>query len=153
MSDLNNLLDELESYIANHDKINNPVSEAPVGWHLDHILLVINGIVGQLQKSNPDEYKWQFNWKRTLIKTINTIPRGKGKAPKSVTPVEVTSIEQLKNNLEIARINSELLNTFHPKSYFYHPYFGDLNLKTATWFLKLHTKHHLKIINDIISKG
>lgn len=34
--------------------------------------------------------------------------------------------------------------------FFKHPYFGNLNVKDAIKMLKLHTRHHIDIINDII---
>ena len=115
--------------------------------------MVINGIITQVKNSNPEQYKWKFNWKRLYIQTINKIPRGKGKAPKVVQPTEIASKEILTTKLEAAKKNIQELEKLHPNSYFAHPYFGKLNLKTTLWFLKLHTNHHLKIINDIKNKG
>jgi hypothetical protein len=105
--------------------------------------------VAQLKNSNPQEYKWKFNWKRTYIQTINKFPRGKGKAPKAVQPTETSSIEVLNSKLEIANKRIIELENLESNNFFMHPYFGNLNLKTSIWLLELHTKHHLEIIKDI----
>ena len=84
-----------------------------------------------------------------FIKSINKIPRGKGKAPKVVQPIEPATVALLISKLEIAKNNLNELESLNTNSYFTHPYFGNLNLKKALWFLKLHTNHHLKIIKDI----
>ena len=34
--------------------------------------------------------------------------------------------------------------------YFTHPIFKNLNKKQTIKFLKLHTNHHIKIVNDIL---
>jgi hypothetical protein len=149
MRELEYILDQLESHIPDFEKINLAVSQASIGWHIDHILLVINGIVAQLKKSDSEQYKWKFNWKRTYIETINKLPRGKGKAPKAVQPTEASSTEALIAKLDLAKKNSYELESLDPKCYFAHPYFGNLNVKKSIWFLELHTKHHLKIIEDI----
>jgi len=153
MTTLNQLIYQLENQIDNHEKLNLTVSESSIGWHLDHSLMVINGIIIQLKNSNPEQYKWRFNLSRFYIQTINKIPRGKGKAPKVVQPTEIASKEILTTKLEAARINIQELENLHQNSYFTHPYFGNLNLKNTLWFLNLHTYHHLKIINDIINNG
>jgi hypothetical protein len=152
MKQLNELLNQLESQISNHEKINPTVSQSCIGWQLDHSLLVINGVIDQLKNSNPENYQWKFKWIRTFIQITNKIPRGKVRAPKSVKPIEVATAEELKTKLEQARKGIAEMKTFPANSYFTHPFFGDLNLKTTIWFLKLHTNHHLKIIYDIISK-
>jgi hypothetical protein len=149
MSNLKTLVNQLESYIANYEKVNLAVSQSSIGWHIDHSLMVINGIIDQLKKSNPEQYKWQFNWIRIFIQIINKIPRGKGKAPKAVQPSESSSIEILNSKLQIANDSIIELENLEPNNYFKHPYFGNLNLKTTIWFLELHTKHHLEIIEDI----
>jgi len=149
MTELQQLIKKLENQISNHDKLNIAVSKSSIGWHIDHSLMVINGIVIQLKSSNLEQYKWRFNLSRFYIQTINKIPRGKGKAPKIVQPTELSSIEMLTAKIEIAKNSIAELENLHPNCYFKHPYFGNLNLKKTIWFLKLHTKHHLKIIEDI----
>lgn len=153
MKELNDLLQQIENAIPHWEKQNKTISQATVGWQLDHSLLVINGIISQLSKSNPDNYKWRFNLNRIYIQCRNAIPRGKAKAPKPVRPAEIITIEGLQTKLTLAQKNIILLESLPNNSYFTHPYFGDLNLKATVWFLKLHTNHHLKIVNNIINKG
>ncbi|MFN3753755.1 DinB family protein [Flavobacterium sp.] len=153
MKQLQKLLNQIESHIPHHEKANEQVSQSTIGWQLDHSLLVINGVIEQLKNSNPDHYKWKFKWIRTYIQITNKIPRGKVRAPKLVRPIETATIDELKSKLELARKNISDLDSLNKNNYFTHPFFGDLNLKTTIWFLKLHTKHHLKIVNDIINKG
>ncbi len=150
MIQLQKLIDQLESYIPDFEKTNSAVSNATIGWQIDHSLLVINGVIDELKNSNPSTYKWKFNKYRILIQITNTIPRGKVRVPKSVKPIDIATIEELKTKLEIARMNIADIATFNVKSYFTHPFFGDLDLKATIWFLKLHTKHHLKIIEDML---
>ena len=153
MLDLKTLIQSLENQIVNHKTTNLDISKSSIGWHIDHSLLVINGIIEQLKKSNPELYRKHFNWKRFYIQMRGEIPRGKGKAPKVVQPTEITSVEKLMAQLENAKKNILELELLSPSNYFSHPYFGDLNLKSTIWFLKMHTNHHLKIINDIINKS
>ena len=150
MNQLQQLVNQLETHIINHEKTNVTVSQSSVGWQLDHSLLVINAIVLQLKNSNPQQYKWSFNWIRTYIKIINKIPRGKGKAPQVVQPTESSSTKNLTEKIAMVKKSIAELELLPRTCYFKHPYFGDLDLKSAIWFLKLHTKHHLKIIEDIL---
>jgi hypothetical protein len=153
MKELNDLIGQIENNLSQWEKQNTTISHATVGWQLDHSLLVINGIIAQLAKSNPKDYQWRPNWKRVYIKLRNNIPRGKAKAPKPVRPAETITMEALQAKLTLAQKNVILLESLPKNSFFTHPYFGDLNLKATIWFLKLHTRHHLKIVNDIINKG
>jgi len=153
MKQLHQILDQIESHIPNHERINKTVSHATIGWQLDHSLLVINGVIEQMINSNPENYRWKFKWIRLYIQITNTIPRGKVRVPKSVKPVDVATVAELQTKLEQARKGIAKLQTLPKNSYFTHPFFGDLNLKSTIWFLKLHTNHHLKIIRDIMSKG
>lgn len=150
MKKLQSILNQLENQLINHEKTNPLISESTVGWQIDHSLLVFNGVIDQLKNSNPENYNWKFNKMRLLIKIVNKIPRGKVKSPKSVRPIEIASYEDLKTKLDLAKKNLPYLESLHSNSYFTHPFFGDLNLKSTIWFLKLHTKHHLKIIEDIV---
>ncbi|WP_309640849.1 hypothetical protein [Flavobacterium sp.] len=153
METLNTLLNDLESKIEYSDCINIHVSQREVSWHMAHSLKVVGNIIKALQNSNPEEYHWQFNRNRSFVYILNHIPRGKGKAPKSVLPADDITIIQLQQELNTVRQLVLELEHLNPKSNFKHPYFGQLNLKQTKKFLDIHTKHHLKIIDDIIKKN
>jgi len=142
-------LNQLKEYSNSFDKIETSVSSKSVGWHIDHSLKVINGIVSMLKESNPEEYAWNFNLVRTFIYTFNYIPRGIGKAPRRVLPPENIVKEDLYTQIVEAKLSLESVSGLPAKSNFKHPYFGMLNLKQALKFLVLHTRHHLKICGDI----
>lgn len=141
---------EMNNYIARKGEINSAVSSAPVGWHLSHNLKVINNIITSLETSNPEDYKKEFNFKRLLVFVTRRIPRGKARSPKVVWPPEVIKEEELKESILAARKNVQLINSFHPRAYFNHPYFKHLNRDQTKTFLEIHTEHHLKIIRDIL---
>ncbi len=150
MQELSKLIKLLEEKIPMMDAANTQISSAKVGWHIQHSLLVVNSIINGLKQSDPNTYRWKFNLNKTLIFTLGKIPRGKGKAPKVVQPQAEMSKELLLESVEKAKNSIAELNNVHKNQYFLHPYFGHLNLKPTIKFLKIHTKHHLKIINDIL---
>jgi hypothetical protein len=133
-----------------HGKTSISISNSSVGWHIEHSLKVIIQVAQALEKSNPDTYKWQFNTNKFLIFIINRIPRGKAKAPKVVVPEGDVTTEALTQSFEKVRIATTKFEKLKPNNYFKHPYLGNLNLKSTTKFLSIHTNHHFKIINDII---
>jgi hypothetical protein len=150
MKQLLKLIAQLEVHIPDYEKTNAKVSQSTLGWQIDHSLLVVNGVINQLKKSDPKDYNWKFNRIRLLLQITNKIPRGRAKSPASVIPMDRTTREGLMISMELAKKQVADLKKLPAKSYFTHPIFGDLKLKTALWFLKLHTKHHLKIIEDIL---
>lgn len=150
MKKLSVLINELETKILHSEKINTTVSNGSVGWHIHHSLLVGLQIIKALEKSDPENYRWKFNLNKTIIYTLNKIPRGKAKAPESVQPKELLDTTEMKQQIELLKTRLPLLEALHPNNYFKHPYFGNLNVKATVKMLKLHTKHHIGIINDII---
>ena len=150
MQELSKLIKSLEEKIPMMDVANTQISSAKVGWHVQHSLLVIISIINGLKQSDPNTYQWKFNLNKTLIFTLGKIPRGKGKAPKAVQPKEETTKDKLLESIEKAKVSLADLHKVQKNQYFLHPYFGHLNLKPTIKFLKIHTKHHLKIINDIL---
>ena len=152
MKNLSLLVQELES---NFDFINDSdlsVSSGNVGWHLDHCLKVILVISANVEQSDITNYKRNFNIKRSLVFLSGIIPRGKGKAPKSVQPPAIISAEELKNQMQLVKIAILKFSNWDPGKNCKHPYFGVLNVKNSQKFLKIHTHHHLKIIKDIIAR-
>jgi hypothetical protein len=141
---------EMESYIDSCSKLRPTVSSVPISWQLHHSLFVIIGISKVLLKSDPKEYKKDFNIRRNLILTINKIPRGKGKSPDIANKVEVIEKEEIQDLL--IKANEIILkhDSLADKSFYKHHYFGVMNKYQSLKFLTIHTEHHLKIIRDIL---
>ncbi len=143
-------IQEITGLIEQMDAHNPEVSQVTVGWHFEHLLISICKVCKALELSDPSEYQWRFNKVRAYIFTRGSIPRGKGKAPKSVKIEAESSKEEFENLLAKAIEKLEGLESLHKSAHFEHPYFGDLNLKRTKYFIKLHTVHHLKIVRDIL---
>lgn len=152
MKKLHLLLEELETKIEFRDMENLSVSKSTVSWQIDHILKVLILVIETVKNSKPADYKWKFNFLKNLVFITGVIPRGKAKAPKSVQSFEEITLDDLNLQLKNARLSVSLLNQLNNNCNFIHPYFGVLNLKETEKFLYIHTKHHMKIINDIIKK-
>jgi hypothetical protein len=149
MQNIQNLISQLESKIPFHEKTNLSVSNATVGWQIEHSLKTIYQIVLVVKNSNPQEYQWKFNKSKLFISILGFIPRGKAKAPKVVLPDDTISEESLLLSLQKVKSALQEWDSFDKNACFPHPFFGNLNKISTMWFLKLHTNHHLKIVNDI----
>ncbi len=150
MSILEKLLNEIEVLIPKQETLNPSISKTSVGWHIEHSLLTINLIIEAVKKSNPEEYKWKFNSSRILVLSIGKIPRGRAKAPEVVQPKLEFNSESLMKHLLKVKQKLIILKSLNNDHHFSHPYFGKLNLKQTIKFLKIHTQHHINIMNDII---
>jgi len=148
MKKLNVQLEELANKISFQETVNMNVSNSTIGWHIEHSLLVINLIIEQLKISEPKNYKWSFKLSREVVFVLKKIPRGKAKSPKAVAP-KAFDEKTLREHLEITKINIQDLESIISDKYFNHPFFGNLKVNRTKKFLRIHTKHHLEIINDI----
>lgn len=140
----------MESYFPVIDRSDPRISKANIGWHIAHSLKVINGVCSALKASDPGKYQSQFNFKREIVFMLGAFPRGKAKAPKQVLPEGEIVLEDLKDQLTLAKKNLARFNSLDQNNYFEHPYFNQLNKIQAKRLLEVHTKHHLKIIKDIM---
>lgn len=150
MRNIENRLVELSKFITDAEKLNTKISSVNVGWHIEHSLLVIIKIIETVTKSDTTRYRWKFNLARAILFTLNRFPRGKGIAPDVVKPNqhEKTDFDLL---FAQARQSIDALKNVDSNNYFLHPVFGNLNKKNTFIMLDIHTKHHILIINDIIS--
>ncbi len=144
------MVDKLALEIPNAAKQRTAVSEAAVGWHVEHSLLVITQIIEGIKRSDPSKYKWAFNFSRFIVLGLNKIPRGKAKAPDSVLPKDNLNEVFLLESIAKTKLALKELTNCEKNNYFVHPYFGQLNLKATIRFFEVHTYHHLKIIRDIL---
>jgi len=152
MQKLERILNEVERNIEFNELLNENVSHATVGWQLEHLMLVLNNVIATLEKSNPNDYTFKYKPIRFVIMTIGKMPRGKARAPKSVTPteVEVRTLEGLQKQLEMAKTSVQKLKKLDRNHFFVHPYFGNMKKNAAIKFLGIHSNHHLKIVKDIL---
>lgn len=144
-------LAETKRFINFSKRINTNISAKGVDWHIDHLLKVLISVSKTLQRSDPEKYKWKFNFIRMFVLTSKTIPRGRGKAPKTVVALDNIEIEDIYNQFKEVKGQLVKMDELSNNSNFKHPYFGILNLRDSKKFLKIHTNHHLKIIKDIIA--
>lgn len=143
-------LQTLITYIPFAEESNPEVSKTHVAWQIDHSLKVVIAIALALKSSNPLEYNPKFSMLKSAILTTGFIPRGKARAPKEVNNREAISIESIEEQIVEAENLFAEVELLPENSFFTHHMFGDLNLKTTLKFIGIHTKHHIKIIKDII---
>lgn len=151
MKSLVALIDELETKLPFIEQMKDSVSQATVGWHLEHSLLAMIKMISAVEHSNPADYKWKFNVGRSFVLLLNKFPRGRAKAPESVRPGEVINKDTITALIVKAKQKAELFETLSEDKFFKHPYFGDLRLKQARRIIAIHTYHHIKIITEILS--
>ncbi len=151
MKSLVALINELENKLPFIEKKKETVSQVTVGWHIEHSLLAFIKMITAVEHSNPADYKSEFNLKRSIVLTLGKIPRGKARVPDSVKPGEETNMADIKGLLEKAKQKAELFEKLSKDKFFTHPVFGDVQVKQARRIIAIHTYHHIKIINDIIS--
>ncbi|MCP4442301.1 MAG: DinB family protein [Aureispira sp.] len=139
-----------QQYIPQSDVFKEKISKRSVGWHLEHCLQSMYGILKVLQRSNPKDYKSNFNFQRSLVLGTGWIPRGVGKASKDVNPKTEASQDKLEELVVKIKDNINAVQNASAKSNFKHPVFGLLNKKQTLKFIAIHNKHHLKIIKEIL---
>lgn len=149
---LNKTIEELSQKVTHSSKLNTQISNKGIDWHIDHSLNVIINVCRTLKKSNPKDYNPSFSFTKHGILLTGIIPRGKGRAPKKVVTEDEISDKMLQLKLNEAKEGVNELENLQKNSNFSHPLFGFMNLKTSIKFLKIHTNHHLKIMNDILKE-
>jgi hypothetical protein len=150
MTKLLKQLIEIDLHALNHAQRKSDVSDATVGWHLEHSLIVLHEVIDSLKGSDAQLFKPKFSIGKWFVLISGIIPRGKVKAPQGVTPKHEPTIESLNEKLLLAKLKIQELKEVQPNQYLAHPLFGHLNAKQVKRFLAIHTEHHLKIVRDIV---
>ncbi|MEP2773983.1 MAG: hypothetical protein ABJH05_17645 [Fulvivirga sp.] len=147
------ILAQLSVALRHKDEINTEISEASVAWHIDHSLRVINAVYDTLQNSEPEDYKSEENPIKSYVLNKKHIKRGIAKAPAHVLPLSTIHPDGILDELEKAKKAIILFDTLHKKNFFQHHSMGVMKTSEAKKFLKIHTQHHLSIINDILESN
>ena len=95
---MENHLQRVETHFVNMDAVALGVSKASVGWHLYHILKVANSLIQALENSDPEQLSAfpTLSFSKTAVFLSGKMPRGVGKAPKSVIPPDEFTIGDLR---------------------------------------------------------
>lgn len=128
------------------------VSLWSIGQQIDHTLKVLEVGMRFLEGSR-ESLPRGINLVGRFALATGWLPRGVGKSPKGVLPSECAPSE-------LAERASLLRKTYcdralpeaalaDPRPVFPHPYFGGLTAAQGVRFLAVHTRHHLKIVEDI----
>ena len=78
------------------------------------------------------------------------IPIGAAKAIKKALPPKKFGVDELHELLKQVKISLKQISRLPKDAHFRHHIFGRLNKKKALKFIKIHTLHHFKIIEEII---
>lgn len=147
-------VDELASYFHQLENVNESVSKAPVGWHVGHSFKVINSVFRSLEISEVENYRWKFSFNKFWFCFVTKkFPRGKARSPKSLLPGNHIVLNELEEQLELAKKYIQDSDGIPFNANVKHPYFGQLSKKESLAFLQIHTEHHLKIIRDILKEN
>ncbi len=152
LSELRAAVSELEQVILYAKAQNTAVSKASVGWHIAHLLLTIAEILDDLRASKPKNYVWRPRPVQWFLLMTKSIPRGRAKAPERVKPLGVLSAQRLRLDLKKTQARLDEFAALSPNQFFTHPLLGEMYARTALVFTNIHTKHHLKIINDVLKQ-
>jgi len=121
--------------------------------HFDHIIKVAHGTLLILAKPEPPAAPRGLNLIGRLLLALGWMPRGRAQSPDRLRGSAVTleelqaSLAELENVLErvasrtVTRPNMPILR---------HPTFGGLTHAQALRFVRIHTDHHLKIVQKLI---
>ena len=143
-------LQKVESLLSKIDLINEKVSKASFGQHLEHLLLILNSSLKGLTITNPQDYNPKFSLKKFVFLNFGMIPRGKIRAPKQFIPLEIPTQESILKLINLEKTRLEAVKNLPEKSFITHPVLGDFDKKTTLRCLWLHSNHHLKIVEDIL---
>lgn len=142
---------DLRDAIPNADKRVPAVSEWSVGMHIHHCALATIGIVRALAASTPPPPASKVPVARRLVFLSGRIPRGRGRSPDAVLPRADVSTAELNEQVEKAEEMLSRVDALDPKTWFKHFAFGVLDRDQTLKFIRIHNRHHLRIIADIVS--
>ena len=143
-------LDELRQYVKSADVQCADVSAWSIGMHIHHTALAIIGVCNALSNSEPPTPSRSFSPLRFLLFRLGRFPRGRAKAPEVTLPRRDLSTDELDSCINDAANRLEDASRLPSDRWFKHFVFGVLNRDETLRFIDIHTRHHLRIIRDIL---
>jgi len=150
VSDDNYSLDRLRAMAAHADVSAPSVSRWSVGMHVHHCSLAMTNIGRGLAKSTPPVPPGRRSLPRLLVFTLGRIPRGRAKNPPAVAPTPAIPVAELLALLDESAKHLEGTASLSPDTWITHPMLGPLRRDDALRFVRIHNRHHLKLVGDIL---
>ena len=145
--------EKVELYLEHRDVRNTEVSQASVAWQLDHVLRSIISIHTALEESDPKDYDGgKFSIPKEVVFLLGDFPRGVAQAPDALNPPENVSTEEIMAHFKEAKERMGRIDQLDEHQFFDNPAFGKMARNEALRFIKIHTDHHYKIIEDILAE-
>ncbi len=129
------------------------VSEWSIGMHVHHCCLAMIRICQSLIASTPPPPtpRSRFSFLTALVFSSGRIPRGRGRSPDVVLPRQDISPAELLTLLDRSKRILTEAHDLDPKTWFRHFAFGVLDRNNTLRFIRIHNRHHLRIISDIVA--
>ena len=119
--------------------------------HVHHCALAMIGTCRALQKSTPPPPLSRPPLIRIVAFSTGRFIRGRARSPERVLPRADISVAELTSLLEEAGRQVEAAGNLDGRRWFNHFMFGVLKRDDALRFLRIHNRHHLRIVSDIVS--
>jgi len=148
--ELNKEFLKIEAYLPAMENLNNNVSKAPIKWHLLHSLQVINNVIDEATNSDSKNFNSKSNFKWWYVSTFGKIPKGEVTAPDNANPKFNITNKDIKTALENAKLSLSKWSDLNKNNFYVHHVLLNLNKRKIKRFLKVHTRHHLRIVRDIL---
>jgi hypothetical protein len=133
------------------------------GWsvfeQVQHVLIAnkwaLSAVVAMLLGQGDYAESGRKNLLGTVLLALGWIPRGRAQAPATARPNPDVEIAELSSSLQkqrgyLERITDRRGELASLKKRFQHPVLGDFSAEDGIRFVRVHTRHHLTIVDDIL---
>ncbi len=133
------------------------------GWsaseQVQHVLLAnkwaLSAVVAMLLGRGEFADSGRKNLLGTVLLRFGRIPRGKAQAPEAARPDPAVEVAELAAILQkqwgyLERIKDRRTEVPTLEKRFNHPILGDFSASDAIRFVRVHTSHHLKLVDKIL---
>jgi hypothetical protein len=141
----------LRDAVQHADATAPAVSQWSVGMHVHHCALAMIGTCRALAASTPPPPPSRPPLIRIVVFTTGRFIRGRARSPERALPRADISVGELTSLLEEAGRQVAAAGNLDPGQWFKHFMFGILKRDDALQFLRIHNRHHLRIVSDIVS--
>lgn len=146
-------IDRFNELGTNVNLLARQVSHWSVGDHFEHVLMVNNLIADKLLgRDTTGQTREGINLIGRIVLLTGFIPRGRAQAPQNLTPNGKVSLPDLiaSHRERLEQIDKSIDSMRQDSVRFKHPVFGGLDKMQWLRFMEVHTRHHMKIVDDIL---